>query len=164
MSDYITKYEFKETPNSISYSDDEPLKLTEEFIFYHNKLTIRNELTRLQNLFMNYFKKALIASGIRDSYLKKEITENNYFILFATADSIPKMNEILESNIRESPDPGCFYLKNTSEYMLVLAKDLEGIRLGTDIMEEILTQTLDDYFKQQKFDDYIKIRPFEIKS
>ena len=158
MSDYIKKYEFKEPPNSISYSDGEPLHLTEKFIFYHNKLTIRTELTRLQNLFMRYFKKALVASGIRDTYLREDLTENILLVIFTSAESLGEMNDIIEQHLSETPDSGCFYLKNTSKYMLILAKDREGISKGADFMEEILIQTLEDYFKQQKFDDFIKAK------
>jgi len=164
MSDYIREYEFKETPNSISYGDDEPLHLTEKFIFYHNKVIIRGELTRLQNLFRSYFKKALLASGIRDTYLKQDITEDNLFVIFTTTDLLEEMNETIEQNLSESPDPGCFYLKSTSKYMLILGKDRAGIGKGVDFMEEILTQTLNDYFDRKKFDDFIKIRPLEIRS
>ena len=41
MTEYIKEYEFKTPPDEIKYFDGEPLKLTSEFGFYHNKNTIR---------------------------------------------------------------------------------------------------------------------------
>ncbi len=46
--------------------------------------------------------------------------------------------------------------------MLLLSKDMDGLISGVATMESILKQILEDYMNQQKFDDYIKIRPFEL--
>jgi hypothetical protein len=48
--------------------------------------------------------------------------------------------------------------------MFLLAKNMTGLRLGLEIMYDILKQTLDDYLSQKQFNEYIKIRPFEIYS
>ena len=75
VSDYIIEYKFKIPPKEITYGSEEPLKLSSEFSFYHNKSKFRKELNRLQNLFHRYLKTSLIAAGIRDSYLKKTFSE-----------------------------------------------------------------------------------------
>jgi len=46
--------------------------------------------------------------------------------------------------------------------LLLIAKEKNGLVSGLNVMEEILTQTLEDYFNQQQFDDFIKIRPFKL--
>jgi len=164
MSDYIREYKFKETPDKITYHDGEPLELSEKFIFYHNKVMFRNELIQLQDLFKNHLKTPLLASAIRDTYLSEEITENNLVLFFTTADLLGEMNALVEQHLSEIEGSGCFYFKNTSKYMLLLAKDRDTIIYGIKFMEEILFQTLDDYFKQKKFDEFINIRPFLIYS
>ena len=80
MSDYIKEYEFKISPKKITYGDEKPLKLSNEFSFYHNKSLFRKELNRLQYLFHKYLKTSLLAAGIRDSYLKEKYS-GNYLII-----------------------------------------------------------------------------------
>ena len=46
--------------------------------------------------------------------------------------------------------------------MLLITKDLDGLHLGTNVMEEILTQVLEDYFNKKNFDEFIKITQFKI--
>jgi hypothetical protein len=41
---------------------------------------------------------------------------------------------------------------------------MNGMKAGLEMLHDLLKQTLDDYFNQKNFDDYIKIRPFEIYS
>ena len=41
MTDYIKKLEFKETPKEITYIEDKPLELNEDFVFFHNKSIYR---------------------------------------------------------------------------------------------------------------------------
>jgi hypothetical protein len=48
--------------------------------------------------------------------------------------------------------------------MLLLTKDMDGLHAGTNIMEEIFTQVLEDYFSRKNFDDFIKIPQFKIIS
>ena len=164
MSDYISEYEFKEAPDKIEYGDGEPVQMSEKFIFYHNKVNFRHELIRLQKIVKTHLNTSLIASAIRDTYLKEEITENNLFMIFTTADLLDEMNNIVEQHLSKIENPGCFYLRSTSKYMLLLAKDRDTLIYGINFVEEILSQTLDDYFSKKKFDDFIKIRPLEIKS
>ena len=61
--------------------------------------------------------------------------------------------------IRCGATMGCFYIESTSNYMLLLAKDMEGLILGVDTMEDILTQTFKLYFEQNNLEDYVKIKP-----
>ncbi|MHA2088552.1 MAG: hypothetical protein ACW972_09760 [Promethearchaeota archaeon] len=51
MTDYIKKFEFKETPKEITYIEGAPLELNEDFVFFHNKSKARKDLTPLQYLF-----------------------------------------------------------------------------------------------------------------
>jgi hypothetical protein len=162
VSEYLKKYKFQRTPLEIKYSDKEPLKLTKEFVFYHNKSRFRKELTRLQNITKKYLNTTLLASGIRDSYINEDITEKFLILLFTTKGIQKKANEIVESHLSRTFNKNCYFIEVTSEYMLLLAKDLNGIITGIDTMEEILSQTLEHFFEQKKFDDYIKIRPFEL--
>jgi hypothetical protein len=39
---------------------------------------------------------------------------------------------------------------------------MEGIKAGIEKMKEILEQVLDDYFRRKNFDEYIKLRPFNL--
>lgn len=162
MSKNIKKYVFKSKPKEIIYIDGEPLKLSKEFIFFHNKIKFRKELTRLQNFFKDFAKIALQASGIRDSYLKKEYSENFLLVIFTTNQIIKQADLILEPHKNLELSPGCFYLESNSESMLLLAKDMEGLSFGVDTMEEIFSQTFEIYFEQKNFDDYLKIRPFKL--
>jgi hypothetical protein len=162
MSKNIKKYVFKSKPKEITYIDGEPLQLSKEFSFFHNKIKFRKELTRLQNLFKDFSKFALQASGIRDSYLKEEYSENFLLVIFTTSQIIRQADLILEPHKNLELSPGCFYLESNAESMLLLAKDMEGLSLGVDTMEEIFTQTFEIYFEQKNFDDYLKIRPFKL--
>ena len=160
MTDYIKEYVFKNPPKEITYYDDEPLKLSGEFSFFHNKSKFRKELNRLQYLFKEYLKTPLIAAGIRDTYLKEEYTEKYLIILFTTNEIIKDTNQIIEQYSGKDIHSGCYFLKSNSNYLLLLAKDLKGLISGIDVMEEIFKQTFEDYLKRKKFEDFIKIRPF----
>jgi len=162
MSKNIKKYVFKSKPKEITYIDGEPLKLSKEFSFFHNKIKFRKELTRLQNLFKDLAKIALQASGIRDSYLKAEYSDNFLLVIFTTSQIIRQADLILEPHKNLEISPGCFYLESNSESMLLLAKDMEGLSFGVDTMEEIFSQTFEIYLEQKNFDDYLKIRPFKM--
>jgi len=162
MSKYIKKYEFSQKPSDIKYLDDKPLDLTQEFKFFHNKNKFRKELTRLQHLFRNYTGNTLIASGIRDSYLKAENTEKYFLILFTTDERIKKADEIIEKNLELEFQNGCYYLESTTDYILLLTNNMKGLVSGVDAMEEIFTQSFEHYFKEKIIDDYVKIRPFKI--
>lgn len=164
VSDYIKEYEFKIPPKEITYSDEEPLKLSNEISFYHNKSKFRKELNRLQNLFHRYLKTSLIAAGIRDSYLKETYSENFLILLFTDNKIIKETNQIIEANSDVEILSNCFYLESSTKYILLLAKDMDGLISGIDTMEEIFTQTFEDYFSRKKFDDYIKICPFKMTS
>ena len=167
MSDYIKEYEFKNSPKEITYSNEEPLKLNSEFTFYHNKNIFRKELNRLQNLFLRYLKTSLVAAGIRDSYLKEIYTENFLIILFTDNKIIKETTQIIEaveanSDVEAKILSNCFYLESSTKYMLLLAKDMDGLISGIDTMEEIFTQTFEDYLNRKKFENYIKICPFKM--
>ena len=163
MSTYLDKYEFEKPPKEIKYYDDEPLKLNDEFQFFHNKNKFRKEINEVQYLFREYVNLALHAAGIRDSYLREEYTRNNLVLIFTTPEVIHKADQIFETH-NKIVENGCFYIRSTSEYTFLKATDMKGMKAGIEIFYDLLKQTLDDYFNQKKFDDYIKIRPFEIYS
>ncbi|MBN1799853.1 MAG: hypothetical protein JW891_00005, partial [Candidatus Lokiarchaeota archaeon] len=162
MYDYLREFKFEKDIGKFEYQDGEPLALSEKFIFYHNKNKFRKEITRLQNIFKKYTKNSLVASGIRDTYLKEEYSENYLILLFTTGDQVENTNEILNKHINIDISPNKFYLISTPKYMLLLAKDMNGLNSGINIMEEIFKQTFEDYFEQKHFDDFIKIRQFKI--
>lgn len=166
VSDYIKEYEFKIPPKEITYGDEEPLKLSNEFTFYHNKSKFRKELNRLQFLFKRYLKTSLIAAGIRDSYLKEKYSENILILLFTDNKIMKETNQIIEAHSDVEPKilSNCFYLESSTRYILLLAKDMDGLISGIDTMEEIFTQTFEDYFRQKEFGEYIKIRQFKMTS
>jgi len=162
MSDFLKEFKFKKNPLKITYFDKGPLQLTNEFIFFHNKSKFRKELTQLQNLIKSYTKTPLQAAGIRDTYIKKAYTDEYLIILFTTNDIVKETNNIIKNLYNLEISSGCFYLETTSKYMLLLTKDMDGLILGIDTMEEVLKQTMEDYFFQKNFDEYIKIRPFKL--
>ncbi len=164
MSNLLKEFTFEKPPKNITYFDKEPLKLTNEFVFFHNKNKFRKELTRLQYLFKSYTRTPLNAAGIRDSYLKQETSEKYLIVLFTTTNIVKRTNDIIENYSDLEFDSGCFHIEATSDYLLLLTKDMDGLRSGINMMEEILKQILEDYFSQQKFDKYIKIRPFKLKN
>ncbi|MHA1256842.1 MAG: hypothetical protein ACTSPS_14720 [Promethearchaeota archaeon] len=162
MYEYIKNYEFKDNPKEITYFDGEPLKLSNEFTFYHNKNWFRKELNRFQYLFKTHLKNPLLASGIRDTYLKEEYAENYLILLFTDGLTVKNTNHIIETNLDKEFSQGCFYIVSDTKYLILIAKEKKGLISGLNVMEEILTQTLEDYFNQQQFDDFIKIRPFKL--
>ncbi len=162
MSNFLKEFNFEKTPNKITYLDKDPLKLNNEFIFFHNKNKFRKELTRLQYLIKSYTKVPLHAAGIRDSYLKEEFSENYLILLFTTHEYCKKANEIINPNSKIELNSGCFYLESNSDFLLLLSRDMEGLVYGIDALETVLKQVLEDYTNQQRFDDYIKIRPFKL--
>lgn len=162
MSKNIKDYEFRSNPREITYLDDAPLKLDKNFSFFHNKIKFRKELTRLQLIFKDYTKISLLASGIRDSYLKEEYSEKFFIVIFTTNQAIKDANQMIDPYKDTNIKPGCFYLESTPNYMLLLAKNMEGLTSGIATLEEIFTQTFEIYFKQKNQDDYIKIKPFKL--
>ena len=164
MTDYINKFEFKETLKEITYIEEKPLELNEDFVFFHNKSKVRKDLTPIQHLFKSYTKNPLLALGIRDSYLKEELTERYLIVLFTTSEIIKETNKIISGYADIEINQGCFYLEANSEYLLLLAKDLDGLHAGTNIMEEIFTQVLEDYFNRKNFEEFIMIPQLKINS
>ena len=164
MANNIKEFKFKSPPKSITYLEGEPLKLTETFDFFHNKSKLRKSLNQLQYLFKSFIKNPLLASGIRDSYLTEEYTEEYLIVLFTTPEIIKNSNEILASYSDIEFTQGNFFLITTSDYMMLLAKDMNGINSGIEIMKEILNQVLEDYFNKKEFEDYIKIRQFKLSN
>ncbi len=162
MSKNIKDYEFRSNPREITYLDDAPLKLDKNFSFFHNKIKFRKELTRLQLIFKDYTKISLLASGIRDSYLKEEYSEKFFIVIFTTNQAIKDANQMIDPYKDTNIKPGCFYLESTTNYLILLAKNMEGLTSGIATLEEIFTQTFEIYFKQKNQDDYIKIKPFKL--
>ncbi|MFX0074942.1 MAG: hypothetical protein ACFE96_05835 [Candidatus Hermodarchaeota archaeon] len=162
MSKNISDYEFRTSPIEITYLDDEPLKLDKNLSFFHNKIKFRKELTRLQFIFKDYTGISLPASAIRDSYLNQKYSENFFIVIFTTNQGIKNANLVLDSYQNTNIKPGCFYLESKSEYMLLLAKDMKGLILGIDTLEDILNQTFKQYFEQKNIDEYIKIKSFKL--
>ncbi|MFX0153555.1 MAG: hypothetical protein ACFE9Q_03420, partial [Candidatus Hodarchaeota archaeon] len=117
---------------------------------------------RLQYLIKSYTKVPLHAAGIRDSYLKENVSDKYLIILFTISDIIKKANEILEPILSIELNPGCFYLESNTDFMLLLSRDIEGLNFGIDTLETILKQILEDYMNQERFEDYIKVRPFRL--
>ncbi|MFX1574757.1 MAG: hypothetical protein ACFFB0_18635 [Promethearchaeota archaeon] len=164
MSNLLREFTFEKPPKEITYLDNEPLKLTKEFVFFHNKSKFRKELNRLQYLFKSYTRIPLKAEGIRDSYLKEELSETFFMVLFTTSDIVKKTNKILKNYSDQEFESGCFLIEATSNYLLLLTKEIDSLISGINLLEEILIQILEDYINQQNFDEYIKIRPFKLKS
>ncbi len=162
MSTFLKEFKFEKLPSKITYIDEEPLKLNNEFIFFHNKSKFRKELNRLQYLVKTYTNVPLQAAGIRDTYLKESISENYLIILFTISDIMKKANEVIEPNLSIELNPGCFYLESNKDFMLLLSRDMEGLVFGIDTLESILKQILEDYTSQKQFDDYIKVCSFKL--
>ncbi|MGV9171608.1 MAG: hypothetical protein ACOC44_05290 [Promethearchaeia archaeon] len=162
MSEYIKEYEFESAPKEITYSDGEPLKLTNKFRFYHNKSFFRKALNPLQYLFKSYLKQALMAVGIRDTYLKREYGDNYLMVIFTEPDKIHNANKIVGEYASEEFDDKCYYMKSTSDYLLLIAKNKDLLLEGIDTLKTILSQTLEDYLRQKEFDEFIKIRNFTL--
>ncbi|MHA2088551.1 MAG: hypothetical protein ACW972_09755 [Promethearchaeota archaeon] len=85
-------------------------------------------------------------------------------VLFTTPKVIEHTNNIISRYTDVEINQGCFYFETNSEFMLLLTKDLDGLHSGTKIMEEILTQVLEDYFTKKNFDEFIKVTQFKIIS
>lgn len=164
MSKNIRDYEFRSKPKEITYVDDEPLKLDKNFSFFHNKNKFRKELTQLQLIFNDYTKISLPASGIRDSYIKEEYSEKFFIVIFTTNQVIKGANQMIDPYKDTNIKSGCFYLESTPNYMILLAKNMEGLISGIATLVDIFTQTFEIYFKQNIRDDYIKIKPFKLFS
>ncbi|MHA1241262.1 MAG: hypothetical protein ACTSQU_10760 [Promethearchaeota archaeon] len=162
MSKNIRDYEFQSKPKEITYLDDAPLKLDKNFSFFHNKNKFRKELTQLQLIFNDYTKTSLPASGIRDSYLKEEYSEKFFIVIFTTNQVIKGANQMIDPYKDTNIKPGCFYLESTPNYMLLVAKNMEGLTSGIATLMDIFTQTFEIYFKENIRDDYIKIKPFKL--
>jgi len=162
MTKELIKFEFRQKPKEILYIDNKPLNLTNQLSFYHNKNRFRKELTRLQNLFKDKINDPLLASGIRDTYLKEEYTENYLILIFTSKEKIKESNEIVELLLDMQIEKGCALIKTTEDYMVLISKEMTGLTLGIDYIEEILTQILDEYIKRKEFDEYIKVRQFKL--
>ncbi len=162
MINYLKEFELNKDSIKIMYKEGEPLELNNKFNFFHNKNKFRKELNKLQYLFRNYTGNSLVASGIRDSYLKEEISENFLIILFTTNDTVKKANEIIEPKKNFAPEKGNYYLESTKKYILLLSRDMTGLTAGINTFESILTQVFEHYVKVNNLEEFVKIRPFEI--
>jgi hypothetical protein len=160
MSLYLDSFKFTYMPNELNYVDGDPLNLNNQFNFFHNKNKFRKNLNRLQSIFKEYTGNSLVASGIRDTYINEEFTENYLLVLFTDNQVVKTTNNILQANLKRDISPGCYYLTATSEYLLLLTKDMKGLISGIELMEELFLQVFDHYMKQKKFDEFIKIRQF----
>ncbi|MFX1307303.1 MAG: hypothetical protein ACFFB8_18900 [Promethearchaeota archaeon] len=162
MSTFLKEFKFEKFPLKITYFDEEPLKLNNEFIFFHNKSKLRKDITQLQYLFKSYTNSPLQAAGIRDSYLKEEFSEIFLIVLLTLPETIQNSNNIIEAYSNIELKSGCFYIETNSNFMLLLSKDMKGFTAGINTMETILKQVMEDYMNQKKFDDYIKICSFKL--
>lgn len=162
MSKNIRDFDLRSKSSKITYLDDEPLKLDKNFVFFHNKIKFRKELTRLQLIFKDYTNITLPASGIRDSYLKEEYSEKFYIVIFTSNQFIKDANQIIDPHKETNFKPGCFFVESATNYLLLLAKDMEGLTSGIDTLYDIFTQTFELYIEQKDLEDYIKIRPFKL--
>ncbi|MFX0032753.1 MAG: hypothetical protein ACFE8E_02605 [Candidatus Hodarchaeota archaeon] len=162
MYQYLQEFEFEKPPKKISYLEGKPLILSNQFSFFHNKNKFRKELNQLQYLFKEYTDNPLLAAGIRDSYLKEEFSEDFLIVIFTTNDIIITANDIVGKFTNKKYGPECYYIESTSDYILLITKDIESLISGINILEEIFTQTFEDYLKKEAFEDYVKIRPFLI--
>lgn len=163
MSNYLKKFNFKQDPESITYTDAEPFALNNELNFFHNKNKFRKELNKLQYLFQEYTGTPLLASGIRDSYISEQLSDKFLMVIFTDNEKITEANEIISKHQNIELKPGCFYLESTSNYMILLSKEIEGLVQGIDIMESIFKQVFEDYVKKQNFDEFVKIQPFRLR-
>ena len=164
MANHLKEFELNKDSVKISYNEGEPLKLNNEFNFFHNKNKFRKELNKLQYLFRNYTGDSLVASGIRDSYLKEEISEEFLIIFFTTNDTVKNADVIIEPKRNLVFEKGYYYLESTTNYILLLSKDMAGLTAGINTMESVFTQVFEQYLKANIPEDYVKIRPFEIYS
>jgi hypothetical protein len=164
MSPFISEFSFKKSPKKITYLNGPVLNLTNELSFYHNKNRFRKELTRLQLIFKNYINQTIPASGIRDTYLNEEYSENYLIVILTNNETIKEATKIVETTSLLKFDPGCFYIESKSDNLLLLAKDMNGLVSGIDYLEDILTQVLEDYLKQNNFEEYIQIRQFNLSN
>ncbi len=164
MSPFISEFSFKKTPKKITYLDGPALNLTNELSFYHNKNRFRKELTRLQLILKNFINQSLPASGIRDSYLKQEYSDNYLIVILTNKDIIKNATEIVKGINPIIMNPGCFYIESKSEYLLLLAKDMDGLNSGIEHIESILTQILEDYLNNKNFEEFIQIRQFSLSN
>ncbi len=162
MTNYLEEFELNQV--KVSYNEGRPLELNNDFNFFHNKNKFRKELNKLQYLFRNYTGDSLVASGIRDSYLKEEISEEFLIIFFATNDTVKNANEFIEPKKNLVLEAGHYYLESTTNYILLLSKDMIGLVAGIDTLNSIFTQVFEHYLKANTPEDYVKIRPFEIYS
>jgi len=162
MVSYLEEFELSQV--KVSYNEGKPLELNNDFNFFHNKNKFRKELNKLQYLFRNYTGDSLVASGIRDSYLKEEISEEFLIVFFATNDTVKNANEFIEPKKDLVFEAGHYYLESTTNYILLLSKDMIGLVAGIDTLESIFTQVFEHYLKINNPEDYVKIRPFEIYS
>jgi hypothetical protein len=160
MPEYLERFDFKKKPDNLNYVDGEPLKLNSEFNFFHNKNKFRKELNRLQYIFKKFTGNSLVASGIRDTYLKEEYTENNLLVLFTDNQIVKNTNNILQSKLKRAISTGCYFITASSEYILLIAKDIDGLILGVDLLEELFTQVFEHYMEQKKFNEFVSIRQF----
>ncbi|MHA1146695.1 MAG: hypothetical protein ACTSR8_00440 [Promethearchaeota archaeon] len=153
----ITQFSFKEAPKELAYSNKPPMTLAQDLMFFHNKAKFRPFLNELQYSFKNAVGVALHAAGIRDTYLKEEYSENYFIVILGTHETSKKTNQIIKKNLSVEIEKGCYYIEVDSDYILLLAKDMEGIKQGIKTFETILQQTFDSYFEKKNFDEYIKV-------
>ncbi|MHA1669361.1 MAG: hypothetical protein ACTSV5_02155 [Promethearchaeota archaeon] len=162
MTNHLQEFKLNKDSTKISYNDGEPLKLNNDYNFFHNKNKFRKELNRLQYLFRNYTGDSLVASGIRDSYLKEEISEIFLIVLFTTNDTVKNANGIIEPKKNLAFEEGYYYLESTTDYILLLSKDMTGLTAGINTLESVFTQVFEHYLKINNVEEYVKIRPFDI--
>ncbi len=149
---------------NVEFHSGDSLKITSEFKFYHNKLKFRKEINTLQFLFKKYLDNPLQATGIRDSYLDEEYSNTFLILIFSTYENIKNLNIFMKKYKELEIDHSCFFTESNSEYIILLSKDIEGIKEGIHILEDIFNQILTKYFENRNFNEYIQIFPFKINN
>ena len=161
MPIHLKKFQFdQEMP--INYVDDEPFALNNDLNFFHNKNKFRKELNSLQYLFQEYTGTPLLAPGIRDSYLSEELSEKFFIVLFTDNEVVTGAEGIISKHQNVELNTSCFYLESTSNYMLLLSKDFEGLVSGINLMLSIFKQVFEDYLQKEDFEDFVRIQPFTL--
>ncbi|MHA1374003.1 MAG: hypothetical protein ACTSR7_06890 [Promethearchaeota archaeon] len=152
MTNHLKEFELNKDSAKISYNEGEPLKLNNDYV------------NKLQYLFKKYTGDSLVASGIRDTYLKEEISEDFLIVFFTTNDTVKNADDVIEPKINLAFETGDYYLKSSTNYILLMSKDMAGLTAGINTLESVFTQVFEHYLKINDPEDYVKIRPFEIYS
>ena len=153
-------YRFTKEPTKFEFVEGSPLKLSNKLNFFHSKNKFRKELNRLQYIFKDYTGFSLLAPGIRDSYLKNEYIEKFLIVILASNETIVNANEIIQKYSSLNLKEGCYFIESSSDHILLLATNMDGLIEGLDQLEELFHQIFRAYLEKQNFDDFVEVKPF----